>query len=213
MRRKIVVAIIAIIMIVAGGFMYYRNKNDIGFDPGTRYDSTRLDNMDVIYANRSDIIAFNEGYSESDNCPWGFPHNGIDFFFKNGSAVIAAAPGQVESIEVRDNGENVTNRFHVSIVIRFNTSLIALYNFEPWTQNSTEKDQQLALLNVQVGDWVGIGDRIATFLKAGSGAHIHFGVGNNGQWYCPRPFYSDEAYTEIMTMIHSFHADWDLCYP
>ncbi|MHA1770369.1 MAG: M23 family metallopeptidase [Candidatus Thorarchaeota archaeon] len=212
MNRKIVVVII-VIMIAAGGFMYYRSGNKIGFDPGTRYDSTRLDYMGVIYANRSDIIAFNEGYSESDNCPWGFTHNGIDFFFRNGSSVIAAAPGQVESIEVKDYGEDVANRFHIALVIRFNASVIVLYNFEPWTQNSTQKEQQLALLDVQVGDWVGIGDKIATFLNAGSGAHIHFGIGDNGQWYCPKSFYSDEAYTEIMAMVHSFHADWDLCYP
>ncbi len=212
MRKKGIVAVIVIIL-VAGGVFYYQHKNEIGFDPEDRYESGRLDYMGVIYENRSDIIAFNEGYSESDNCPWGFVHNGIDFFFRNGSSVIAAAPGRVESIEVRDNGPSVTNRFYIALVIRFNASVIVLYNFEPWTQNSTEKDQQLSLLNVEVGDWVGIGDEIAVFVKAGSGAHIHFGVGSNNQWHCPKQFYSDEAYTELMTMIHSFHPDWDLCYP
>lgn len=203
------------IIIGIGTYFYLKRPTDIitEFDPGNRYDSERLDYMGVIYENRSDIIAFNEGYSESDNCPWGFVHNGIDYFFDNASPVIAAAPGRVESIQVTDNGANVTNRFFITITIRFNSSLVVHYNFEPWTKNETERDQQLEMVNIQAGDWVALGEQIAVFLKAGPGAHIHFGVILNNEWQCPRPYFSADAYTEIMEMIHSFHPDWDLCYP
>ena len=74
------------------------------------YENVELDYMNVVYDNRSDIYAFNEGYSSSINCPWGFIHEGIDYFLINNSKVIAATPGQVEKIEWTDNGEGTENR-------------------------------------------------------------------------------------------------------
>jgi hypothetical protein len=63
MRLK-AVALIVIIIIGVGVFIgIYGLQNNLftTFDPGDRYQSQRLDYMGVIYANRSDIYAFNEG--------------------------------------------------------------------------------------------------------------------------------------------------------
>ena len=182
------------------------------FNPGDRYVSDNLNYMDVIYENRSDNYAFNEGYSETTSCPWGFIHNGLDYFLLNNSKVLAAAPGKVVEIRWRDYGENVTNRFHVSIQILFNRSITVGYNFEPWTQNSDDKDKQLAMISVKEGDWVEIGQDIARFLYVQEGAHIHFDVSYKGNQVCPKPFFSTEGYNEIMEMIHSFHLGWEMCY-
>ncbi len=214
MTRKVVVFLL--ILLIGIGVVVTLNGSIpfiSTFDAGGRYDADKLDYMGVIYENRTDIVAYEAGYSESDNCPWGFVHNGIDFFFRNGSTVIAAAPGLVESIETSDNGENVENRFYITVVIRFNASVVVHYNFEPWTQDSSDRDLQLDMLTIQEGDWVDIGEKIADFLHVGDSAHIHFGVIQDGQWPNPELHFSEDAYNEIMAMIHSFHPDWDLSYP
>ncbi len=213
--KKIWILLIIVLIILAsfGGAALYFFWNDLFFNPGDRYPSDTLDYMNVLYENRSDIYAFNEGYSESDSCPWGFEHNGLDFFLLNNSKVIAASPGLVERIQWRDNGEGVENRFHISIQIRFNKDITLGYNFEPWTELSSDKDKQLTMINVQEGEWVEIGQEIARFLYIEEGAHIHFDVSVNNQQTCPQQFFSTEGYNEMMEMIHSFNPTWNMCYP
>ncbi len=211
MRRALLA--VALLLIVIGGVVLYRQFAAQSFDTGGRYDPSSLDNMDVIYADRDDIYAFNEGYSESEDCPWAFVHNGIDYFFRNGSPVLAAAPGLVVSITTPDRGAGQENRYHVTVQVRFNASIVLLYNFEPWTDDPDSAYRQLRLLNVAVGDWVERGERIATFLYLASGAHIHFGVIKDSTAVCPRPFFSQGAYSELMGLVHTYHPDWELCYP
>ncbi|MFX0175401.1 MAG: hypothetical protein ACFE85_04120, partial [Candidatus Hodarchaeota archaeon] len=120
---KKVYLIILIVFIVGVGifitFMLYRAG--FFFNPGNRYDSSNLNYMGVLFVNESDINAFNEGYSESDVCPWNFTHQGLDFFFNNNSNVIAATPGQVWAIqEHQSEGEY---KYHVRIWIRFNRTI------------------------------------------------------------------------------------------
>ncbi len=213
--KKIWMALIIILILLAGlgGATLYFFWDIITFDPGELYPSEELDYMNVIYTNRSDNYAFNEGYSESDACPWGFEHNGLDYFLLNDSKVIAATPGRVEEIRWRDYGEGVENRFHVSIYIRFNRSITLGYNFEPWTQNVEDKDKQLAMIKVQEGDWVELGQEIARFLYVQVSAHIHFDISYKNDQTCPEPFFSTEGYNEMMEMIHSFNPTWEMCYP
>jgi hypothetical protein len=217
--QKKTCALLVIVIVGAAAILYtqfWSNPNnppggEDGFDNGGRYDSTNLDYMGVIYTNRSDILNWNGGYSESTNCPWGAIHNGLDFAFANGSSVIAAAPGYVEEILVTDTGP-VDNVYMVHVSIRFNESIQVSYVFEPWTTNESVVARVIAGFDIEVGDWVAKGDQIATFLQIGGGAHIHFGI-YNGEATCPIPFFSEDAYTEIMALVHSFHSDWNLCYP
>ena len=211
-KLKIIIIILLVLGSAFAAVYLYFSWNKLTFNSGNRYDSSVLDYMDVVYENRSDIYAFNEGYSESDVCPWGFEHNGIDYFLRNNSKVIAAAPGQVVNVGWRDNGEEYENRFFISMEIRFSKSILIGYNFEPWTQNPEDKDKQLAMFKVQEGDWVEIGQEIARFLSVGGG-HIHFDVIENNQRTCPKKYFSTEGYNELMEMIHTFNPDWELCYP
>lgn len=213
--KKIWVAVIIILVLASafGGVVLYFKWNDLFFNPGERYPFEVLDYMNVIYDNRSDNYAFNEGYSESAACPWGFEHNGLDIFLNNNSKVIAGAPGLVEELTWKDYGEGVDNRFHIRLQVRFNKDIVLGYNFEPWTQLSTDKDKQLAMFTIQEGDWVELGQEIARFLYVDVGAHIHFDVNLNNEQTCPQPFFSTAGYNEMMEMIHSFQFDWDMCYP
>ena len=68
------------------------------------------------------------------------------------------------------------------------------------------------MLDIEEGDWVAKGDTLGEFLMAGISAHIHFAV-YDGEATCPEPFFSDEAYIEIMSLVHSYQPTWNLCYP
>lgn len=214
--RKSAIAILLLVVLGIGiaGFLYQQGFfNRIFFDTEGRYDSAILDDMGVIYSNRSDIESFNEGYSESDSCPWGFIHNGIDYFFYNNSDVIAAAPGLVESIELRDWGPESWQRYVISVEIRFNATVTLSYGFEPITNSTEDQAQQLAMFNIEVGDWVAKGDVIAKFLYVNNGAHIHFGVNQGNSARDPTLYLSTTDYSELLEMIHDFHPTWEISYP
>jgi murein DD-endopeptidase MepM/ murein hydrolase activator NlpD len=218
MKTKTCAIIVFMLVIVAGVILYMQYNGSLNgptgggsFDNEGRYDSSNLNYMGVIYTNRSDILSWNGGYSESTNCPWNSIHNGLDFAFKNESYVIAAAPGMVEEILVTDTGP-ADNIYMIHVSIRFNESIQIGYVFEPWTTNSSDVDRQISMLDIEVGDWVAKGDTLGQFLSAGSSAHIHFAVYDN-EATCPRPFFSDEAYIEIMELVHTYQPGWDLCYP
>ena len=218
MQKSSAILVLLVLVIAAVGFylQFSNNSNEPNeeeglFDNEGRYDSSNLDYMGVIYTNRSDILNWNGGYSESDACPWGRVHNGLDFAFRNGSTVIFAAPGHVEEILVSDAGP-ADNIYSIHVSVRFNETIQINYVFEPWTTNLSDTDRQIEMFEIELGDWVDKGDTLGRFLVVGSSAHIHFGVYNN-EATCPRPFFSDDAYTEIMALVHTYEPGWELCYP
>ena len=167
--------------------------------------------MGVIYSNRSDIMAWNNGYSETDACPWGAVHNGLDYMFYNNSPVISAASGYVEDIEL-DYLPNSTI-YVVGVVIRFNSTLTHQYAFEGNATTEALRDQQVAMLDVEIGDWVVKGEQIGRFLVSVELDHVHFAVYMN-EAICPRLLMGEDDYNEIMSLIEFFHPGegWQLCY-
>jgi len=212
MKKQVCVVGIVVILVVAVVFILGLDvqENDVPFDNAGRYDSTVLNTMGVIYSNQSDIESWYEGYSESDACPWGFIHNGLDYFFYNNSVVIAAAPGLVENIEVGYLENSAI--YKVDVKIKFNESVTIEYGFEG-VGNETLRAQQVEMLGIEVGDWVAKGDSIGTFFRPAGGAHVHFAVYFNDVSFCPRLVMGDDDYNEIMSLIQAFHPTWELCYP
>lgn len=192
-------------------FLLGQNEpEELPFDNEGRYDLTILNNMGVIYDNQSDIAHWNDGYSESDACPWGFEHNGLDYMFYNNSPVIAAAPGLVTGIEISYLPDSTF--YKIAVAIQFNDTVWLEYSFED-EANESMRAQQVAMLDVEIGDWVAKGDQIARFLRVAEYDHIHFGVYLNDEAICPRLVMGQTDYDEIMMLIDSFHPDWELCYP
>ena len=214
MKRQACVVGLILIIAAAAAAIYF---GDIGggevdaFDNEGRYDSTVLNNMGVIYSNRSDIMAWNNGYSETDACPWGAVHNGLDYMFYNNSPVISAASGYVEDIEL-DYLPNSTI-YVVGVVIRFNSTLTHQYAFEGNATTEALRDQQVAMLDVEIGDWVVKGEQIGRFLVPVELDHVHFAVYMN-EAICPRLLMGEDDYNEIMSLIEFFHPGegWQLCY-
>ena len=223
MKKKVKFVFIVFLIIFVGvaGFMIskifempYVDPDDLldQFDNEGRYDDSVLNYMEVIYENQSDINAVNEAYSNTENCPWGFVHEGFDYFMNNNTAVLAAAPGVVYDIVYNDNGEESDNRYCVAVWIRFNETVEVGYNFESWTTNESDWDNQKNMIDIQEGDWVEQGQEIGRFLQVGGAGHIHFDVMENNERQCHTKYYSQEGYAEIMDLIHSYHSDWDYCY-
>ena len=211
MRKKLIIIIVIIIAIGGVFSIYLLNRAGFFFNPGDRYDWATLDYMGAPFTNQSYIHAWNEGYSESNNCPWNFTHNGLDYFFNNSAPVLAMAPGQVWSLDFVDTGA-VENKYHVRLDIRFNSEIVLHYGFEPWTNVEADARKQLDDLPIKVGDWVKIGDKIADFIAYHESAHIHFDVELNGVQVCPKDYFSEAAYNVSMDLIHFYNPTWDMCY-
>ena len=212
MKKQIVAGII-IALVVAVGIVFILGLDqepEDTFDNEGRYDSTVLNNMGVIYANQSDIMAWNNGFSGSDVCPWGAEHNGLDFMFYNNSPVISAAPGLVEDIEVGFLPNSTI--YVVGVVIRFNSTLTHQYAFEGNETTEGLREQQVAMLDVSIGDWVVKGEQIGRFLRPVPLDHVHFAV-YNPESISPRLVLGVDDYNELMILVHSFHPTWNLCYP
>lgn len=185
------------------------------FSSWGRYDESRLQ-MEIPFVDQADIHAWNEGYSSSITCPWGFLHKGLDFFFNNGTSVLAMAPGQVRSMTFTENPANLDNVYFYNIGIRFNNSMELHYNFEPWTDDRSKAEVQIAMVKVNVGDWVTTGTVIADFLSYNASAHVDFSIDylmQDSDRVCPQPHFSVMAYNKMMTLIHTYHTDWEMCYP
>jgi hypothetical protein len=207
-------AILVIVIIVAGAAaLFYYQETKYDFNNGGRYDSTVLDDLGVIYVSQSDIYAFNEGWSESDNCPWGFEHTGVDYFFNNESEVISATPGLVVEISWQEYPESTYNMYMVHVNIQFNESVTIGYCFEPFTLNEADKDKQLSMVDVEVGDWVEKGDKIADFLYVNEGAHIHFDIWFENESSCILDYITQSTHDELLSLIHTYHPSWELYYP
>jgi murein DD-endopeptidase MepM/ murein hydrolase activator NlpD len=212
MNRKVCAIGMVVLIVVAVGVLFIlgMEPEDPPFDSEGRYDSTVFNNMGVIYSNRSHIEHWNNGYSESDVCPWGAEHNGLDYMFQNNSPVIAAAPGLVENIEIGYLPNSSV--YAVGVQIRFNDKVWLNYAFEG-NANESVRTQQIAMIDVQLGDWVAKGDQIGRFLRPVVYDHIHFSVYVNEEAVCPRSVMGEDDYNDIMILVHSFHPTWELCYP
>ena len=121
------------------------------------------------------------------------------------------APGQVWDVDFVDTGDTV-NKYHIRINIRFNKDIILHYGFEPWTNEENKARQQLDDLHIKVGDWVTIGEPIASFVAFQESAHIHFDVELGGVQVCPKNYFSESGYNKSMDLIHNFHSTWEMCY-
>lgn len=214
MKKQACIVGIILVVAAAAAVIYLGDFDGGGlidtFDNEGRYDSTVLNNMGVLYSNQSDIAMWNDGYSESDSCPWGFIHNGLDYFFFNNSVVIAAAPGIVENIELGYVANGTV--YKVAVHIRFNSTLTIEYGFEGFSTDVAVRAQQAAMIDVEIGDWVAKGDQIGRFNRPTEYDHVHFSVYLNDA-ICPRLVMGEDDYNEIMSLIQSFHPTWELCYP
>ena len=161
----------------------------------------------------SSISKVIKGYSNTVLCPWNEIHLGFDFYFIDVAKVLAAAPGQVSTIEQIDRGIGRKDRYALRLVINYSVTIATEYLFEIWSDNYLDYQQQVSMVHVALGEWVQLGWDIAWFHNVNSSAHIHFAVLENGNSAPICQYYSTDAYNKMMGLIEYHGLNWTkICY-
>lgn len=95
----------------------------------------------------------------------------------------------------------------------------ASYGFEPFTMNKSIAELQAANIFVSNGSFVRQGQLIGNLIYGGlGGAHMDFDVIGNGgsdrltESLCPAVYFTSQAYTSVLNLIHKFNSSWAICY-
>lgn len=173
---------------------------------------TVSDELSVItpYVNESDISSVNEAYSRSDDAPWGFEHRGIDFFITSGIAPVqAVTDGEIVNLAIIKEDNQMG--WHAGFCIEYGV-YAPCYNLETFSQDDAIGEQLTANVFISNGQVVKQGDVLANLVYGGSGAHIDFGIGYDGDRICPEQYFTKEARASVMRLIANEHPDWEMCY-
>lgn len=189
-----------------------------GFESGdlTSWSSTTQSILDLPpYADQSQIAGLWWPYCDSGNCPWNPPtqtHDGLDFTPNQNLAVFqAVAPGTVTDVSWLFNTGNGFYQVNVTVAYANDHTHAVIYAFEPMTDSTVDRDEQLANIDVTVGQAVALGDVIGRLLRAGTHAHVHFGFMENWTQICPEPFMSSAVRTELRDLIQRDNPTWEIC--
>lgn len=177
---------------------------------GQTGSNTKLD-ISIIapYYSNAHIASVNEAYSETDSCPWGFVHGGIDFFpDSNFRPFCAIASGVVDTVILVFGGTN----WQVNMAITYNETYSYCYAFEPFSPNQSDGETQLANIKVTSKQTVNQGDTIGKLLVTANGSHVHFGFSKGGIPTCPEEYFTPQARDSVLFVIHKNYPLWNMCY-
>jgi hypothetical protein len=167
--------------------------------------------MITPYVNESDMASVNEAFSSDDSAPWGFAHNGIDFFpIGNLKPFQAVCSGDIDTVALWQN--DISLNWQVNVRIICNSTYSVDYAFEPMTPVQADGETQLANISVSVGQAISQGDIIGYLFTSGEGSHVHFGFYKNSVSICPESYFTPEARDSILNLIHKDNPDWNMCY-
>lgn len=167
--------------------------------------------MSVPYLNSSDVQGVFEAYSTGSNSPWGFAHNGIDFFPKgNLMPIKAVAPGKVVELKLWRNNQSVN--YQVNVSVQYNSLYTVLYIFEPFSDKESDGQTQLQNILVANGRNISAGQLIGKLYAVGNGSHVHFGLNKDGNATCPEAYFNLIAKDSLLNTIHKTRPGWNLCY-
>ena len=157
----------------------------------------------------SDMGPINEAYSETASCPWGFIHNGIDFFpTVNLKAFVAAASGTVTGVQLFHVGEN----WAVDVGILHDDYYSSGYTFEPMSSSVLHGSNQLENVIVTAHQAVAQGEIIGYLYTPSNGAHVHYQFMTNWEATCPEPYFDNAAVTSILYLLDLQWPGAAMCY-
>jgi murein DD-endopeptidase MepM/ murein hydrolase activator NlpD len=167
--------------------------------------------MTTPYADESDIEAVTAAFSTDENCPWGFPHNGLDPLpLENFVPFQAVSSGVVEEIKLWPN--DITGDWQVNVIVRYNFIYSVEYAFEPMSQREEDGIIQRENILVEEGQIVSQGDIIGLLYQVGEYGHVHFGLLKFGEAICPDPYFTPEAKDSILRLLRNWYPNADMCY-
>jgi murein DD-endopeptidase MepM/ murein hydrolase activator NlpD len=175
-------------------------------------DNTPLDYVNTTFSSKSQIYTVITAYSNTTDCPWGYIHEGFDFYFNFSRRFYSAAPGLVDTIYIIDRGSGL-NRYAINITVKFNSDIQCEYILELYTNNLSDIMDQLSKIFVTEGEWIMLGWGIGDFHQISAASHIHFAIRENGEYHPLDRYFSSASYDLIMDLIHDSKPTWNyLCY-
>ncbi|MBI4009783.1 MAG: hypothetical protein HY361_01115 [Candidatus Aenigmarchaeota archaeon] len=188
-------------------------RNESSYGQNLPVSPETYSNLSIItpYLNETDISSINEAFSNTENSPWGFKHLGIDFMTSSDLVYFqAVTDGTITNLKT--SKENEQQGWHTGLCIDHSPYLIC-YNFETFSSDQADGDRQKASIWVENGRHVKQGDIIGQLVYGGNGAHVDLGVIHLGkERSCPEPYFTEDAKTSILRLIHKDHPTWKLCY-
>ena len=187
-----------------------------GFESGDlrAWSSTTQSILDLPpYADQSEIAGLLWPFCDSSDCPSPLQtHDGLDFTPNQNLAVFhAAAPGVVTNVDPYFNPGNGYWQVNVAVDYAYDHTHGLNYAFEPMSASTSDRDAQLAEIDVVVGQAVALGDVIGRLVVVGAHAHLHFGLFEDWDQVCPEPFMSDAVRTELRDLIQRDNPTWEIC--
>ncbi len=145
------------------------------------------------------------------------PHNGIDLVVNQAlpsTKLISPTNGTVRTIKISENPfSRPPNQLLLQIEIRVNGEWTVIMVIEPSTLDEQLKANQIAAVQVVVGQNVVTGDEIADLLIGDLGyPHLHFMLERNGAAVCAYEFSSDSAKALFEAIPKVSQSDGFLCY-
>jgi hypothetical protein len=196
-----------------GGFAC--DKSDTGPGENDQTGEERSDedfSMITPYFNESDMLPVNEAFSTTAVCPWGFVHNGVDFFGDgDGKPFRAAEAGTVDRIDFFKNEGN--EHWQVNLDLEYNGRFRLGYAFEPMSSDSAAGAIQRSWIRVSLGQELAQGDTLGILHYGAGGAHVHFGFFDGNETVCPDSFFTPEARESILRLIRENWSNAEMCYP
>jgi hypothetical protein len=167
------------------------------------------------YADQSEMAGLWWPYCDSGSCPWSPPtqtHDGLDFTPNQDLAVFqAVAPGIVTNVDPYFNPGNGFWQVNVAVAYAHDQTHGLNYAFEPMSSSASDRDAQLANIEVVVDQVVVPGDVIGRLVQAGQYAHLHFGLFEDWSQVCPEPFMSIAVRNELTDLIQRDNPTWMIC--
>jgi hypothetical protein len=177
------------------------------------------------YVNESDMASINESFSVDDCAPWGFgDHLGIDFFptgvigdpneYKFFQSVCSGLVVSISPYYNTVGGPNGIGQHQVNVEIEYDSTYSVIYAFETWSDIQADGGAQFSniLSHISLNQPINQGDIIGQLVKAGNGAHIHFGLRENGIDVCPEPYFTQGARNSILNVLHMIFPHARICY-
>jgi hypothetical protein len=165
------------------------------------------------FVNAGDMSDIREAFSTRADSPWGFPHDGIDFFPAGDLKPFqAVASGKIEDIDLRANDRS--GNWQVNVLIRYDSKYAVEYMFEPFTASAADGQAQRDQIVVRKGQTVAARELIGRLVVRAEAAHVHFGLSDREgkkTAICPEPFFTPEAREAVLALLHRRHPTWPMC--
>ncbi|MFX1256207.1 MAG: hypothetical protein ACFFCZ_31660 [Promethearchaeota archaeon] len=169
-----------------------------------------LVSISAPFVYEENVTTVNEAYSDTEDCPWGFAHQAIDFFTFNNSPFQAVADCTLTDKAKFYNSGN--GKWQVGLRLDYNSDVFFGYAFEPDSANESHGDQQLAMIPHTEGTQLKKGDLLGNLLAVRDGAHVDWAIFIYETRVCPAPYFTPEAYQSVLNVIKKTHPSWEMCY-